>query len=344
MEKSVFKRYSDSIILPTIIQISSNLYAVVFKLMKLLPAKNIIQEAYRRGDIKTNFTVADTSSGTFALGMGIICCELGLKFKIFGDPVIDRYLLARLEELGGSVHIVEKAKNKGAYQKERLNALHQFLSENQLSYWANQYGNLENTKAYSIVGELLINTVGKDVNIVGPVGSGGSTGGIIEPIRTYNIDAKLIGVDTFNSVLFGQPDGVRELRGLGNTIMPKNLNHQLYDQIHWVGANDATFYTRQLHKQYALFCGPTSGAAFLVANYLANKNKKQKYAFIAPDEGYRYQDTVYDDHWLKSQTYYSERITQAPVKTISPLTAKEPWAYFNWNRRTLQEVLRIKHA
>lgn len=344
MKKCVFTRYSDSIALPTIIQIKSNLYAVVFKLMKLLPARGIIQEAYRRGEIKNNYTVVDTSSGTFALGMGIVCCELGLRFKIFGDPVIDKHLLTRLKELGGSVHIVEKAKNKGAYQIERLKALHLYLSQNQLSFWANQYDNLENNQSYAIVGELIIDTIGKDVNIVGPVGSGGSTGGIVEAMRKYNVNAELIGVDTFNSILFGQPDGVRDLRGLGNTIMPKNLHHQLYDQVHWVGANDAALCTRQLHKHHALFCGPTSGAAFLVADYLANKNKKQKYAFIAPDEGYRYQNTVYDDQWLKSQAYYLQKVTREPIKAITPQTASRPWSYFDWNRRTLQDVVGPGHA
>ena len=136
MKKSIFTCYSDTIALPTVIQMKKNLYAVAFKLMKLLPARHIIRKAFQRGDIQTNCTVVDTSSGTFALGVGITCCELGLKFKIFGDPAIDKNLISRLKDLGGEVCIVKTAKNKGSYQKERLNALHQFLSQNQLLYVA----------------------------------------------------------------------------------------------------------------------------------------------------------------------------------------------------------------
>ena len=47
----IFSKYSDSILLPKIIKIDTNLFAIVFKNMKLLPAKNIIAHAMKRGDI-----------------------------------------------------------------------------------------------------------------------------------------------------------------------------------------------------------------------------------------------------------------------------------------------------
>lgn len=334
-----YSSFSDSILLPKIIKLGSNLYIVAFKLMKLLPAKFMLTEAQKRGNIKDNYIIVDTSSGTFALGLGIICSELGLKFKIFGDPAIDKNLRSRLCDLGGDVHIVKKTKNKGAYQKERLKALHNFISKENLSFWTKQYDNLDNSLSYSIVGELLISALGKNINVIGTVGSGGSTGGIISVIRSINVESKLIGVDTYNSVLFGHPDGKRDLRGLGNTILPKNLNHYLYDEVHWVSANDAFYFTRLLHQNNALFYGPTTGAAFQVAKYLANKNKNETYAFIAPDEGYRYFNTVYNDTWIKKQSYYNSSITANPKLVHSPLEAVPPWSYIKWNRRGLADVI-----
>lgn len=335
----LFEKFSDSIILPRIIRINNNLYAAVFPIMKLLPAKHIIYEAITRGDITDECTIVDTSSGTFALGIGIICSELGLRFKIFGDPIIDPILIQRLEDLGGSVHISTNPKNPGAYQKLRLEALNNFISKNKLSYWMKQYDNLDNSKSYKVVGDLILKSLGQNINIVGTVGSGGSTCGIIKAIRIKNSYSKLIGVDTFNSVLFGQPDGKRLLRGLGNSIMPKNLDHSCYDEIHWVSVNDANYYTRWLFKNKSIFCGPTTGAAYQVANYLAKKNPQEKYIFTAPDEGYRYLHTVYNDVWLKQQEFYNLEITQGPILVNHPLEAKEPWSFINWNQRTYQQVL-----
>lgn len=335
----VLNNASDSLLLPRIIQIKNNLYGAIFTIMKLLPAKHIIAEAIKRNEIQKDSIIVDTSSGTFALGIGIICSELGLPFMIFGDPAIDPVLTQRLRDLGGNVHISTNPKNPGAYQKLRLEALKNFISSNKLSFWMRQYDNLDNSESYSMIGNLIAESLGSNINVVGTVGSGGSTCGMIKAIRSINPSAKLIGVDTFNSVLFGQPDGKRILRGLGNSIIPKNLDHTCYDEIHWVSANDAFYHTRWLFNKKCLFCGPTTGASYQVANYFAEKNKNEKYIFIAPDEGYRYVSTVYDDTWLKNQEFYRTDITSKPEKTLSPMEARSAWSYFDWNRQTYKNVL-----
>ncbi len=331
--ETCFQSVSDAFLLPKIIQLDHNLFAAAFKLMKLIPAKYMLNKAIERGDIKQGYTVVETSSGTFALGIGIVCAELKLPFKIFSDPVIDEELVNRLEGLGGTVHISRNAEKKGAYQKMRLTALNEYLVQNPLSYWVQQYDNPDNPHSYHIVSKQLLTMLGKEINIVGAVGSGGSTGGIITGIRTINPKAKLIGVDTFNSVLFGLPDGGRDLRGLGNSITPKNLNHSLYDEIHWICANDAHHHTQLLHQQKSLFYGPTTGATYQVAKYLAQINPQEKYVFLAADEGYRYGRSVFNPTWFKNQPDFSPTITQQPIKVSSPLAVATPWCYMEWNRR-----------
>jgi len=336
-----YKKVSDSFIMPSLIQLEKNIYALVFRLMKLLPARHIIIEALKNGEIQQDSIIIDTSSGTFALGLGLICCEMDLKFRIFGDPVIDKNLIHMLQDLGGDVHLVNKSNNPGAYQKERLKQLHNFMEKESKSFWARQYDNLNNFNSYACVTEFLLSTLGNNITLIGAVGSGGSTGGIISGIRKKNINAKLIGVDTFNSVLFGQPDGKRILRGLGNSIMPKNLHHDLYDEIHWIDANEAFFYTRWLYKNKGLFCGSTTGAAFQVTSYLASKKSNETFVFIAPDEGYRYLDTVYNDDWIKIQGFYNQELTLQPTKVTHPLEAKPSWSFIAWDRRPYSQVLGV---
>ncbi len=338
--KNYFQRYSESIMLPKIIKLKSNLYVAYFKIMKLLPAKIIIEEALRREEIKEGSTIIETSSGTFALGLGIICAELSLPFCVFSDPAISKVLSQRIQDLGGKVYFSSHTDVSGSYQKQRMRALENYLSENKLSYWTKQYDNLDNSRAYKTVADSLLKIFGiTRINLVGTVGSGGSTGGIISGIREKTMSSTLIGVDTFNSVLFGQPDGKRVLRGLGNSIMPKNLNHQLYDEVHWISANYAFHYTRKLHREFGLYCGPTTGAAYLVASYLAQFNKNENYIFIAPDEGYRYETTVYNDRWLNR--HYKVRFPpiSCPLEVQFPYEAKEPWSFINWGRRQYKEVI-----
>lgn len=162
----------------------------------------------------------------------------------------------------------------------------------------------------------------------------------LSPESEKNNDlATLVGVDTFNSVLFGQDDGPRTLVGLGNSILPKNLVHEKFDQVHWVSADEAFYYTLQLHHQYGLFCGPTTGAAFPVAQWLANQNPKRNVVFISPDTGHRYTESVYNRDWITQNNFLKGTYPQKPKEVRNPKEAEQKWSYQQWNRRTLAEVL-----
>ncbi|TIQ16002.1 MAG: PLP-dependent cysteine synthase family protein, partial [Mesorhizobium sp.] len=83
----LFSGYSDAYALPRIIRCGTNLYLAQFAFMKLLPAKYIIEKAVTRGTLTHGMKVLETSSGTFALGLAVICRERGFQLEIFTDPV-----------------------------------------------------------------------------------------------------------------------------------------------------------------------------------------------------------------------------------------------------------------
>jgi cysteine synthase A len=121
--------------------------------------------------------------------------------------------------------------------------------------------------------------------------------------------------------------------------MPRNVDHTTFDQVHWVGAAEAFRATRELHRRHAIFAGPTSGAAYLAADWWAARNPDQLGAVIFPDEGYRYQDTVYDDAWLEAQGARLDVLPREPVEWDQPHDGDDPWAFFQWDRRSFAEVM-----
>jgi len=152
-------------------------------------------------------------------------------------------------------------------------------------------------------------------------------------------ECRAIGVDTFASIVFGQPDGHRELRGLGMSLMPANVDHRVFDEVHWCTAALAYAATRQLHRRHAVYMGPTSGAAYLVGRWWAAANPDAVTVVMMPDEGYRYQDTVYDDGWLEAAGHLGTAVPAQPVPTDDPAQAQQPWASFAWGRRPHAEVI-----
>ncbi|BBH51842.1 pyridoxal-phosphate dependent enzyme [Fluviispira sanaruensis] len=340
----IYKSYSDSILLPNIIQIEKNLFMASFQLMKLMPAKYVIEKALAEKRINPKYPIIETSSGTYALGLGIICAEMGLPFHIISDQAIDDDLKRRLEDLGGYVQILSQTLSSENPQIFRLNTLKEYLTNNPQSFWPQQYNNPENQIAYTIFAEYLIEQLGNNLTLVGSVGSGGSTCGTIKCLRENNPFNRLVGVDTFGSVLFGLINEKRILRGLGNSLMPQNLEHCLFDEVHWVSACDAYLQTRKLHSLYSSFHGPTSGAAYHVAKWISHQNKDEKVVFIAPDTGHRYLSSVYNNQYLKEMSFFNKEISSSPLKVMDPSEVNNKWTYLNWNRRTYKEIMEVKNG
>ena len=72
--------------LPQLIQVEKNLIAAAFTLMKLLPAKYVVEKALKEKRITAGSTIVETSSGSYALGLAMACATWGLKFHIYSDP------------------------------------------------------------------------------------------------------------------------------------------------------------------------------------------------------------------------------------------------------------------
>jgi cysteine synthase len=307
--------------------------------MKLLPASYILNRARDRGEIGPATTVIETTSGTFGLGLAMQCALWGNPLTLISDPAVDERLARRLADLGATLEIICEYKQFGGYQAARLERLREIQETIPDTYCPEQYSNPDNPRSYALVAELVTETLGQVDCVIGAVGSGGSMCGTVGFLRTIFPETGAIGVDTHRSVLFGHPDGPRSIRGLGNSLMPANLDHCTFDEIHWVTPSEAYVAARNLHSQYALFMGPTSGAAYLVAQRWARLHLDQIGIVILPDQGYRYQDTIYDDAWLTS---YSTDLIQTPKEPTLIETSIQPaegWSYYMWGRRTYEEVL-----
>ncbi|MCY1010194.1 pyridoxal-phosphate dependent enzyme [Nannocystis pusilla] len=216
MNAKIFDNRSSSLCDPSLIGLGPNLVVAAFRLMKILPAKYIIERGIARGEIHRDVPIVESSSGTFALGIGIVCAEKGIPFHIVSDAAIDDRLEELLRHLGGEVQIVGSGLGTdNNIQVMRLEALQELIRDNPRAFWTRQYDNLDNQRAYREFAEQLLNALGTDIVVVATVGSGGSSCGTIKTLREIDPSIKLVGVDTFGSVLFGLPVGKRKLRGLG---------------------------------------------------------------------------------------------------------------------------------
>jgi cysteine synthase A len=308
--------------------------------MKIFPAEFCIRRASEEGKLKCQTLVVETSSGNMALGLAIVCNLYRYPLTIVSDYACAGFMRRRLEDLGACVEIVSTPEKVGGYQRARLNKVNEICSTTPDHWWVNQYDNPGNPGGYASFAAQLVESLGQIDCLVGTVGSGGSMCGTSGFLRELFPEMMTVGVDTFGSVLFGQPDRLRQLRGLGNSVLPENLDHSLFDEVHWVTAAEAYKATRMLHRHTSLFCGGTSGAAWLVARHWARKNPKAKVVCIFPDDGYRYTDTIYNDEYLWKENLWLPELPESPRVVEHPLDAGPGWSCFQWGRCAYPEIVR----
>ncbi|MGH9002136.1 MAG: cysteine synthase family protein, partial [Acidimicrobiia bacterium] len=322
--------------LPRMVRLGPNLFGAAFTLMKLLPARYILDRARAEGRLEPGTVVIETTSGTFGLALAMECSLRGHPLVLVSDPAVDPALRRRLRDLGAQVVIVERPAPVGGLQQSRLDRVEEMRDRHPRHFLPSQYANPDNPGAYRALADALTATIGPVDCLVGPVGSGGSMCGTTRFLRSAGHDVVSVAVDTPGSVLFGHHDAPRRVRGLGNSLMPPNLNHSLFDDVHWVSAREAFAATRALHRHHALFMGPTSGAGWLVARWWARTNPDATVVALLPDEGHRYSDTVYDDAWLRRQGLFLHghpgargirRLPARPGEVTDPKDAGPEWSW-----------------
>ena len=326
--------------LPRIVHLGPNLYGAAFSLMKLLPARHILDRARKDGLLEPGTVVIESTSGTFGLALAMECRLRGRPLVLVSDPAVDPALRRRMRDLGAAVDIVAEPAAVGGYQRARLDRLAELSARHPRHFLPAQYSNPENPGAYALLADELAATLGWVDIVVGPVGSGGSMCGTVAGLRDLlGRDVRAVAVDTPGSVLFGQRDAPRRIRGLGNSLMPPNLDHTVFDEVHWVSDREGFAATRALHRRHALYMGPTSGAAWMVAQWRARLEPDARVVVLLPDEGHRYQNTVYDDNWLRRHGLRLRRLPSRPVEVDTPDDGAPEWSWLRWSRRPLAAVV-----
>ncbi len=332
--------YFRAIEAPRLALLAPNLVAAVFPLMKLLPARYILDRASAEGILPAGARIVETTSGTFGMALAMLSAARGYRLTLVtAASLIDGRFAGHLRRLGADL-VVTQDPHRNGDQQQRLVEVRRFQHLEPDCFWPNQYDNPANALAYARLAETFVRSAGKIDVLVGCVGSGGSLCGAGYFLREVFPHLKIIAVDTHRSVLFGQPSGARMLRGLGNSVLPRNVNHELIDEVHWMGAYPAFREANGLMREHGLFQGPTSAAAALVGKWAARNDPDARVAVIMPDAGYRYIDTVFNDAWLSALPRWNEQRQLAPrlIKTVAP-ASEEEWTRLEWARRKVEDVM-----
>ncbi|HVD96907.1 MAG TPA: cystathionine beta-synthase [Cytophagaceae bacterium] len=282
-------------------------------------AVKMVEDAEKAGLLKPGGTIIEGTSGNTGMGLALTAIAKGYKCIFTVSDKQSKEKIDVLRALGAEVVVcptnVAPSDPQSYYSTAaRLN------KEIPNSFYPNQYDNISNTVAhYETTGpEIWKDTEGKVTHYVAGVGTGGTMCGVAKYLKEKNPSVKAVGVDTYGSVfkkyketgIFDEneiyPYGTE---GIGEDILPKNVDFNLIDLFIKVTDKDAAVMTRRLAREEGLFVGWSCGAAVHGGLEYAKEHLKEGdvMVIILPDHGTRYLGKVYNDDWMKQRGYLESK-------------------------------------
>lgn len=278
-------------------------------------AIKMIDDAEKAGLLKPGGTIVEGTSGNTGMGLALTAIARGYKCVFTLNDKQSKEKVDILKAMGAEVVVCPTnvaADDPRSYYKtaERI------AKETPNSFYPNQYHNLSNTTAhYEWTGpEIWRQSEGKITHYAAGCGTGGTLCGTAKFLKEQKPDLVTVGIDTYGSVLkkFKETGVLDEneiypylVEGIGEDMLPANVDFSVIDHFVRVTDKDAALMARRLAREEGMFVGYSCGAAMHGALEWAKEHLKEGdiMLVILPDHGTRYLNKIYNDLWMQERGF-----------------------------------------
>lgn len=280
-------------------------------------ALKMVEDAEADGRLKPGGTIIEGTSGNTGMGLALAAIVKGYKLICVISDKQSKEKMDILRAVGAEVVVcptdVEPDDPRSYYSVSK-----RLANETPNSWYVNQYDNPSNALAhYEQTGpEIWEQTEGKITHFVVGVGTGGTISGISKYLKEKNPAIKVWGIDTYGSVFkkyheTGEFDENQiysyVTEGIGEDILPKNVDFSLIDGFTKVTDKDAAIYTRRIALEEGIFVGNSAGSAIKGLLQLKDQFKPEDVVVVLfHDSGSRYVGKMFNDEWMREQGYLKE--------------------------------------
>lgn len=287
--------------------------------MKDRMALKMIEDAEKSGKLKPGGTIVEGTSGNTGMGLALVAIAKGYKCVFTLSDKQSQEKINILRAMGAEV-IVCPTNVAPEDPRSYYSVARKINEETPNSIYPNQYDNPANSQAhYETTGpEIWEQTEGEITHYAAGVGTGGSMCGTAKYLKEQNPAIKTVGIDSYGSVFKKYKEtGVFDEKeiypymteGIGEDILPKNVDFDLIDEFIKVTDKASAIMTRRLAREEGLFVGWSCGAAVHGALEYAKADLKEDdtMVIILPDHGTRYLNKIYNDNWMKDHGFLESR-------------------------------------
>ena len=264
--------------------------------IKTRVAFNMLNEAEKHGKINKNSIIVEPTSGNQGIGIALVGAVRGYKVKIIMPDSVSEERRKLVQQYGAEVILIHDDGDIGKCIAGCLETALKMAEEDPNVYIPQQFENPDNplVHKYHTAVEILEQIEGPVHGFCSGVGTGGTLSGIGEVLKRQYPDIKIWAVEPEHAaILSGGSIGTHLQMGIGDGLIPKNLNTEIYEDICVISDEEALETSRRLAREEGLLCGISSGSNVAAAVRLAKiLGKGKTVVTILPDTGERYFSTV----------------------------------------------------
>lgn len=255
-------------------------------------AKEMLEDAEKKGLITKNTVIIEPTSGNTGIGLASISASKGYRVILTMPETMSIERRNILKAYGAEIVLTDGSKGMaGAIAKAK-----ELAKEIPDSFIPAQFDNPANPEAHrkTTAPEIWNDTDGKVDIFVAGVGTGGTVTGVGEYLKSKNPDIKIIAVEPATSPVLSQGwAGAHKIQGIGANFVPSVLNTKIYDEIFPVENDDAFAGAKLIAKHEGILVGISSGASLHAGLEIARRpeNKGKNIVILLPDSGDRYYST-----------------------------------------------------
>ena len=263
--------------------------------IKTRTALNMVQDAMARGLIGPDTVIVEPTSGNQGVGLALVGAVLGIPVRIIMPDSVSEERRKLVAHYGAEVVLIHDEGEIGRCIDECLQSALRMAKEDPHVFVPQQFTNPANPKVHrtATAQEILEDTPGPIDGFCSGVGTGGTLTGIGEALRKVYPHMAIWAVEPEHAaILSGGSIGTHLQMGIGDGLIPDNLNTSLYSQDCVVTDEEALTIARRLAREEGLLCGISSGSNVAAALKLARQlGPGKRVVTLLPDTAERYFST-----------------------------------------------------
>ncbi|HZM69361.1 MAG TPA: pyridoxal-phosphate dependent enzyme [Candidatus Cryosericum sp.] len=312
-------------------EIGATLYA---KLEYLNPGSSIkdriavqmILDAERSGRLKPGGTIIECTSGNTGMGLAMVGTVRGYRTIFVMPDKVSSEKIKALRAFGARV-ITTPTAVAPEDPRSYYSVAQRLQQEIPNSFFANQYDNQSNPEAhFRTTGPEIWEQLGERLDaVVVATGTGGTLTGIARYIKPKKPAVRFVLIDPVGSILYeyfktrniARSFKTYKVEGFGEDFIPGSLDIGLVDDCYQVTDKECFMGARELTRKEGLFSGGSAGGVLYGALKFAKEHPEcRTILVILPDSGSRYLSKVYDDDWLRENSFLDEEDTYGRLRDL----------------------------